>query len=101
MGVPVVTLAGGTHASRVGMSLLSNIGLGELVALTEKEYMEAAIELAKDTKRLQGLRQSLRDMMAHSPLTDAKRFTADLESCYRIMWEKWCGSVSNTDMHGG
>ena len=101
MGVPVVTLSGGTHASRVGKSLLSNIGLGELVALTEKEYMEAAIELANDTKRLQGLRKSLRDMMAHSPLTNAKQFTADLESCYRIMWGKCCGSVSNTDMHGG
>jgi protein O-GlcNAc transferase len=101
MGVPVLTLSGGTHASRVGMSLLSNIGLSELVALTEKEYMEAAIELANDTKRLQGLRKSLRDMMASSPLTNAKRFTADLESCYRIMWGKLCGTDSNTDIYGG
>ena len=90
MGVPVIALSGNTHASRVGLSLLTNLGLQELVAGTFEEYMSIAAGLAGDLARLQELRKSLRERMAHSPLTDAQRFTADLESCYRGMWNQWC-----------
>lgn len=90
MGVPVITLAGNTHASRVGVSLLSNIGLTELIAATHDEYLEIALGLAKDIRRLQTLRGRLRIMTARSSLTDVKQFIVDLERCYRIMWENWC-----------
>ncbi len=90
MGVPVITLAGNTHASRVGVCLLSNIGIPELIAETYDEYVEIAINLAADIKRLKTLRGSLRAMMASSPLTDAKRFVGNLETCFRTMWKKWC-----------
>lgn len=90
MGVPVITLAGNTHASRVGLSLLTNIGLSELVALTPDEYVKIAVDLAKDLNRLKSLRKGLRDMISHSPLTDAKKYTANLEKSYRRMWETWC-----------
>jgi predicted O-linked N-acetylglucosamine transferase (SPINDLY family) len=93
MGVPVITLEGNPHASRVGVSLLSNVGLQELIALTTEEYIKIAVNLADDLKGLQSLRERLRDMMKHSPLCDAKRFTANLENCYRQIWEKWCKSV--------
>jgi predicted O-linked N-acetylglucosamine transferase (SPINDLY family) len=93
MGVPVVTLAGNRHASRVGMSLLTNIGLPELVARTEDEYRGTAVQLAADREKLRFLRERLRDMMRHSPVCDAKGFTADLELLYRRMWEKWCASA--------
>ena len=93
MGVPVITLAGTAYHSRAGISLLSNIGLPELVAKTHDEYIGIAINLASDIEKLQLLRKSLRDRMSHSPLTDAKRFTANLEMCYRKMWENWCKSV--------
>jgi protein O-GlcNAc transferase len=93
MGVPVITLAGNTHASRVGMSLLSNVGLQELIARSPDEYLEITVALSKNLNRLQSLRESLRDRMSHSPLTDARRFTANLEMCYRKMWERWCKSV--------
>jgi len=92
MGVPVITLAGNTHASRVGVSLLSNIGLKEHVARTPEEYVEIAVALARNAKRLQSLRERLRDMMAQSSLTNAKQFILDLENCYRSMWESWCKS---------
>jgi hypothetical protein len=32
----------------------------------------------------------LRDMMSHSPLTDAKKYTANLEKCYLQIWETSC-----------
>ncbi|MDQ7787571.1 MAG: tetratricopeptide repeat protein [Thermodesulfovibrionales bacterium] len=92
MGVPVITLAGNTHASRVGVSLLSNVGLPELIAMTPEEYVEKTIQMAHDIAALRRLRAILRDQLEESPLTDAKRFTANLETCYRTIWEKWCSS---------
>lgn len=93
MGVPVITLTGDTHTSRVGFSLLSNIGLPKFVAKSPDEYVGIAVKLAKDLNRLRLLRERLRDMMAHSPLMDKNRFTMNLENCYRTMWEKWCNSI--------
>jgi protein O-GlcNAc transferase len=90
MGVPVITLAGNMHASRVGASLLSNVGVRELIARTHEEYIDIAIKLANDTARLQLLREGLRNMMKSSALCDAKRFTTNLEKCYRRIWESWC-----------
>ena len=80
MGAPVITLAGNTHASRVGMSLLTNIGLPELVATTSEEYLAIAVNLANDLNRLRSLRESLRDRMKKSTLMNTERFTANLES---------------------
>jgi protein O-GlcNAc transferase len=90
MGVPVITLAGNTHASRVGTSLLTNIGLPELIARTDDEYREIAVQLAADREKLRFLRERLRDMVKHSALTNAEQFTANLENCYREMWRNYC-----------
>jgi predicted O-linked N-acetylglucosamine transferase (SPINDLY family) len=90
MGVPVVTLAGKTHASRVGVSLLSRVGLTELVAETAEDYVRLATELASDLPRLAELRRTLRPRMAASPLTDAPRFARAIEAAYRDMWRAWC-----------
>ena len=90
MGVPVVSLAGRTHVSRVGVSLLSNVGLPELVANTPEEYISIASDLAADPTRLNGLRGSLRSKMSSSPLMDGARFAADVEAAYRQMWREWC-----------
>lgn len=89
MGVPVVTLAGKTHRSRVGAALLGSIGLEELVAQREEEYLEAALSLARDPARLATLRMTLRGRVAASPLTDAAGFTRELEEALREMWRSW------------
>lgn len=95
MGVPVITLSGNTHTSRVGASLLSNIGLSELVAGSPEEYVSIAVNLANNINKLQSLRKRLRDMMSHSPLTDAKQFAVNLEQCYRTIWKNWCKETIN------
>jgi protein O-GlcNAc transferase len=93
MGVPVITLAGIAYHSSVGISILSNVGLAELVAKTPDEYVSIAVNLVKDLQRLKSIRENLRDMMTLSPLCEAKRFTENLEMCYRQIWKKWCESV--------
>ncbi|MGB8167556.1 MAG: tetratricopeptide repeat protein [Chthoniobacteraceae bacterium] len=88
MGVPVVSLAGKTHASRVGVSLLSTVGLPELVASSENEYLHLAVKLANDLPRLTKLRQTLRHRMQDSPLMDGPRLARGIEAAYREMWRK-------------
>ena len=93
MGVPVMTLGGGTHVSRVGVSLLSCVGLPELVAQSAEEYVSIAVGLANDLQRLAELRRTLRSRMRQSPLMDAVRFARDIETAYRHAWRNWCGST--------
>jgi predicted O-linked N-acetylglucosamine transferase (SPINDLY family) len=90
MGVPVVALAGRAHAGRVGVSQLSNLGLTELVGNTTEEYVAIATRLATDLEHLSALRTELRARLAASPLTQAPRFTRNLERAYRVMWQEWC-----------
>jgi predicted O-linked N-acetylglucosamine transferase (SPINDLY family) len=88
MGAPVLTLPGATPASRAGLSLLSTIGLGELAASSEEDYVRIAVELAGNLPRLADLRATLRSRMQDSPLMDAPRFARNVEAAYRSMWEK-------------
>lgn len=97
MGVPVVVLAGKTHAGRVGVSQLSNLGLTALIGRTTEEYITIALQLAADLDRLSALRAELRSCMAASPLTDALRFTRNLEFAYREMWKQWCHQNAQQD----
>ena len=90
MGVPVVTLTGRTAISRAGASILSNVGLGELVADSTEKYASIASELARDVSRLSNLRDSMRARMQSSRLMDAPRFAREIESAYRQMWRNWC-----------
>jgi protein O-GlcNAc transferase len=94
MGVPVVSLAGPSHVSRVGVSLLNCIGLPDLIAQSPQEYVSIAVKLAADLPRLAELRRSMRDRMRASPLMDAPRFARDIEAAYRQMWHIWCQSDS-------
>jgi len=87
MGVPVVSLAGRTHASRVGMSILTNAGLPELIALNADQYVDIAVSLANNRARIQEYRNSLREQLICSSMTDASSFTADLEHAYQRMIE--------------
>ncbi len=90
MGVPVVSLAGDTHVSRVGVSLLSNTGLAELVAESPEDYVRRATGLAMDLPRLTELRNTLRERMKGSALMDSPAFARDIETAYRQMWRQWC-----------
>lgn len=85
MGTPVITLAGATHVSRVGASLLQNAGFPELIASNEEEYIKIAITLAAETNRLQQYRYSLRGCLAQSPLMDAVGVTHEVEQAFEVM----------------
>jgi protein O-GlcNAc transferase len=89
MGVPVVSLAGGTAVSRSGRALLTAVGLPELAVATPARYLRVAVKLAGNLQRLARLRGSLRERISQSALTDRRRFARDVEAAYQSMWGKW------------
>jgi predicted O-linked N-acetylglucosamine transferase (SPINDLY family) len=83
MGVPVVTLAGDTHVSRVGVSLLRAAGLPECVGQTPAEFVRIAVGLAQDRAALAGLRAGLRERLLNGPLGQTTAFTRHWEAALR------------------
>ena len=84
--MPTVTLAGTSHRSRVGASLLTAAGLPELIATTPDDYVACAARLAADLDALSALRGGLRDRMAASSLLDGRGTAAQLETAYHAAW---------------
>ena len=93
MGVPVISLAGKCHASRVGLSILNTIGLDFFATLTPAEYVAKATALAANHQALAQLRSSMRQRMKESALCDAKGFARKVEAAYRKMWHRWLESA--------
>ena len=96
MGVPVITLAGLLGFARTGVSILSAIGLPELVADSREDYQTKAVELACDFGRLRQLRAGLRPRMQQSTLMNSEEFVVALEGRYRWMWHRWCAGEGDT-----
>jgi predicted O-linked N-acetylglucosamine transferase (SPINDLY family) len=87
-GLPLLTRSGESFAARVGASLLSAVGLPELITTTEAQYEALAIELARDPARLAVLRARLAGNRLSAPLFDTPRFTRHLESAYLQMHQR-------------
>jgi predicted O-linked N-acetylglucosamine transferase (SPINDLY family) len=92
MGVPVVTCAGETFASRHSLSHLSNAGLTETIARDREHYQELAVALAGDLPRLAEIRGRLRGQMAAAPLCDGPRFARNFAALLRDVWRAWVAS---------
>ncbi|MSP24316.1 MAG: tetratricopeptide repeat protein [Myxococcales bacterium] len=95
MGVPVLTRVGDRHVSRVGLSLLTQVGLESFAAHDDDTFVARAVELAslRGAAELAELRYGLRARMLASPLCDGKLKARGLERCLREAWQTWCGSA--------
>jgi predicted O-linked N-acetylglucosamine transferase (SPINDLY family) len=76
------------------VSLLSAVGMQELIAGTPEEYVEIAVRLASDLPRLAALRAGLRERMRQSPLCNGPGLAREVEGAYRGMWKNWCNGGS-------
>lgn len=86
MGVPFISLAGTAPIGRIGVSLLTQLGLDGFIARSEDEYVAIAGRCAAQPAVL----VALRGRMRASSLMDEPGFMRDLESTYRTMWREWC-----------
>jgi predicted O-linked N-acetylglucosamine transferase (SPINDLY family) len=71
-GLPVLTRIGDTFAGRVGASLLTAIGLPEMIVATQEEYEATAIDLAANPDRLRALKEKLARNRLTAPLFDVR-----------------------------
>ncbi|HEY9215672.1 MAG TPA: UDP-N-acetylglucosamine-peptide N-acetylglucosaminyltransferase [Ancylobacter sp.] len=89
-GVPIVTCAGDTFASRVAGSLLHAVGLPELIAADEEDYLALALAMAREPTRLEACKAKLHANRLTTPLFDVVAYTRALEELYAIMWKRRC-----------
>ena len=88
-GLPVLTCAGDSFASRVAASLLNAIRLPELIARSREDYVQLAIDFARHPERLAEIKQRLADHRLTTPLFDTQLFTTHLEAAYTAMIERY------------
>jgi protein O-GlcNAc transferase len=86
-GVPVITLQGSNFPSRMSSSILTAIGLPELITQTLEKYETLAVDLAHNPDRLKTVRQKLKKNLSTEPLFDTLRFAGNIEKAYREMWK--------------
>ncbi len=87
-GLPVLTCRGKSFASRMAASLLTAVGLPELITDTRADYERLAVELAGNPQRSSALKQRLKDNLQESHLFDASAFTRNLEAVYERMYAR-------------
>lgn len=90
MGLPVITfISTDRHNSRFGYSLLKNIGLEELCAFSEEEYIKKAVDLANDWDRLRDYHLTLRRRMETSPIMNDVIYMGEVEQAYEKIFHAW------------
>ena len=88
-GLPLLTRTGNAFAGRVAASLLTAIGLPELITSTPQEYEALAVELATDPAKLAGIRRKLANNRLTTALFDTRLFTSQIERAYASMYDRY------------
>ena len=87
-GLPVLTTPGRAFAGRVAASLLTALGMTELIAATPEEYEAMAVALARDPSRLAALRARLAARIRTAPAFDTEGFCRHLEDAIATMHDR-------------
>jgi protein O-GlcNAc transferase len=90
MGVPVVTMPDWRMVSRWSATMLTGIGLADLIARSPDDYLDIACRLASDPARRATLRDGLRERIERSSLCAASRRVRQIERLYSAVWRRWC-----------
>lgn len=94
VGLPVLTCAGESFASRMASSVLRAVGLSELITQSLTDYESQAIELATNTSKLRRIKEKLHRNHSTWPLFDPKLLTRHLEAAYAAMYERHHAGLS-------
>lgn len=82
MGVPVITVRGKTHGSRLGASILVAADVAELVAHSPMDYVKKAIQLSRRKELIAAYHVGLREHVKDSALMDSQRYMRELEKIF-------------------
>jgi predicted O-linked N-acetylglucosamine transferase (SPINDLY family) len=92
MGTPLITLKGKIFSHRTGASILHYIGHDELVATSQNDYINKAVELIKNPDRLVEYKKTLHEDYLNSSVVDLERFTGDFARAILDMWRQTCAA---------
>jgi hypothetical protein len=84
-GTPVLTLPGDTLASRVAASLVTALGVPQLITASLADYEEQAVALLTDVPRLRALQETVRRQRRVAPLFNTPLLVRNLERAYTEM----------------
>jgi predicted O-linked N-acetylglucosamine transferase (SPINDLY family) len=98
-GLPVLTQIGETFAGRVSGSLLTAIGLPELITSTPQAYEHRAIELAINPEKLAAIKHRLANNRITTSLFDTQLYARHIEAAYRAMYERYQANVQPDHIH--
>jgi len=93
MGVPLITLAGGTEMGLMGKSKLLGLNKGELIATTKDDYINIATQLAQNIKEIGNFKTDIRKLALRT-IFDGKNHVLELEQAYRRIWKNYCSQRS-------
>ena len=87
-GLPVITKIGKGFAARVGGSLLTSVGLPEMITDSEEEYEALALNLARDPVKLKNIKNKLGHGLSSGPLFDTQSYTKSLERAFSMTYKR-------------
>jgi predicted O-linked N-acetylglucosamine transferase (SPINDLY family) len=93
MGVPTLTVAGSTPASRQGAAVMGQVGLSSFVARDAADFVAKGVEWAGRLTDLAQVRLSLRERWHQSPIREPDVIADSLYRAFRHMWSRWCAGV--------
>ena len=88
-GLPVLSCLGTTFAGRVAASMLSAVGLPELITTSLAEYEALALRLVREPALLGAVKAKLSANRSDLPLFDTARFARSVEAAYTAMWQEY------------
>ncbi|KQW41118.1 acetylglucosamine transferase [Pelomonas sp. Root662] len=79
MGTPILTRSGKTYISRMAGSLLTAVGLPDLITTTLDEYEQRAVQIGRQPARAASYKRYLAEHGRGSPLFDIPAIVRDIE----------------------
>ena len=98
MGVPTLTLAGQTPASRQGASLMGHVGLPQFIAHSEAEFVEKGLYWAGHLTELAAIRAGLRQRWNQPAIGQPAVVAEGVATALRTMWHGWCTDAAVADV---
>jgi predicted O-linked N-acetylglucosamine transferase (SPINDLY family) len=89
MSVPLVSLAGDIEMGCMSKSKLCRLNLHELIADSLEDYVQIAISLANNVRKIKKYKTEIRDI-ALETIFNGKDHVNALEDAYRQMWKDYC-----------
>lgn len=93
MGVPTLTLAGETPASRGGAGVLGQVGLHEFIAHDTAQFVSKGVYWARNPAALAQLRANARALWRQARGGNAEAAADMIEAALRRMWRRWCAAL--------